>query len=74
MIKYLVAIILGLATFLFLAFALLYLKFGLCKWLYHDILRWHEPDDKYTYDGCSVHSHCKFCGEEIMQDGQGNWF
>ena len=41
----------------------------------HDVLSWHLPDDKpQKFDGCTIHSHCKFCGKEIMQDSQGNWF
>ena len=41
----------------------------------HDILGWHKPDDSPKWsDGCSVHSKCKYCGEDIMQDSQGNWF
>nr|DAU60314.1 MAG TPA: 50S ribosomal subunit [Caudoviricetes sp.] len=44
------------------------------SWFYHDILGWHKTDSSRYYDGCSAHSHCRFCGKEIMQDGQGNWF
>lgn len=46
------------------------------KHLCHDILGWHEPDKsvKQTYDGCNYHSKCRFCGKDIMQDSQGNWF
>lgn len=55
--------------------ALLYFKFGFCKFYYHDILGWHTPDDSPQYsDGCSAHARCKHCGEDIMQDSQGNWF
>ena len=43
-------------------------------WLFHDILKWHAPDHKRYFDGCSHHSVCRFCGKEIMQDSQGNWF
>ena len=44
-------------------------------WLFHDIMGWHEPDDSsYYFDGCSVHSRCRYCKKEIMQDSQGNWF
>lgn len=59
-----------------LALSPLYLKFGFCKWLYHDFLEWHIPieTEKNTFDGCSEHNHCKFCGREIMLDSQGNWF
>lgn len=45
------------------------------NWFYHDVLEWHLPDGKpQEFDGCSIHTHCKFCGKEIMQDSQGNWF
>lgn len=46
------------------------------KHLCHDILGWHEPDKDadQSYDGCSRHSKCRFCGKDIMQDSQGNWF
>lgn len=44
------------------------------NWFCHDILGWHKPDHTYSFDGVSDHSHCRFCGEEIMQDSQGNWF
>lgn len=54
----------------------IYFKFGLGKWLYHNIFGWHQPKSKEceTFDGCSVHNVCKHCGKEIMQDSQGNWF
>jgi hypothetical protein len=43
---------------------------------YHDILEWHIPDEKVEHysDGLSEHAICKFCGKDIMQDSQGNWF
>lgn len=44
-------------------------------WFYHNVLKWHLPDNKpQEFDGCNIHTHCKFCGKEIMQDSQGNWF
>lgn len=53
----------------------LYCKFGFLKSYYHDILGWHRPDDSpQQSDGCSIHSKCKYCGKDIMQDSQGNWF
>lgn len=53
-----------------------YFKYGFCKWFYHDIMNWHRPkeSEENSFDGCSEHNHCKFCGKEIMQDSQGNWF
>jgi hypothetical protein len=53
---------------------ILYEKFGWFKWFYHDILGWHKPTDEKEFDGCNTCSHCKYCGKEIMQDSQGNWF
>ena len=44
------------------------------KQFYHNILEWHLPNEEQGFDGCSFHSTCKFCGKEIMQDSQGNWF
>lgn len=53
----------------------LYLKLGWFKFFYHDLLAWHTPDDSPQYsDGCSQHATCKHCGNDIMQDSQGNWF
>ena len=54
---------------------ILYLKTGLFKFFYHDMLGWHQPDNSPEwFDGCSTHSVCKHCKREIMQDSQGNWF
>lgn len=45
------------------------------NWFYHDVLKWHLPDyNSLGFDGCSLHSHCKFCNKEIIMDSQGNWF
>ena len=42
---------------------------------YHNILNWHLPDDEpQEFDGCNIHTHCKYCGKEIIQDSQGNWY
>ena len=54
--------------------SLLYLKFGIFKRFYHDILGWHQPNNKESFDGCSITSQCKYCGKSIMMDSQGNWF
>ena len=55
---------------------ILYFKKGWLKRLYHDAMAWHIPkeSEENIFDGCSEHNHCKFCGKEIMQDSQGNWF
>ena len=64
----------SLALIIFLAASVLYLKFGIGKHLYHNILGWHMPNGTEGFDGCSCHSICKYCGKNIMQDSQGNWF
>jgi hypothetical protein len=71
-----IAKILFITLSIFLINALLYLKFGLFKKFYHDILKWHKPHNEYDseFDGCSFHNTCKYCGKEIIQDSQGNWF
>lgn len=53
----------------------LFFLFGAFKFYYHDILHWHRPDDSpRRHDGLREHSTCKYCGKDIMQDSQGNWF
>ena len=66
--------IVGIPYMLTLIIAPFYFKFGIGKWLLHDIMHWHSPDETSSFDGCSNHSYCKFCNKEIMQDSQGNWF
>ena len=39
-----------------------------------EVLGWHKPKDRMMFDGCNIHSVCRYCGKEIMQDSQGNWF
>lgn len=69
-----IAILVGL-TLLWLSGVIWYVHpYKAMSWFYHDILGWSKPDNSRYYDGCSVHSHCRFCGKEIMQDSQGNWF
>lgn len=59
----------------FLVASAFYLKTGLFKSLYHDLMGWCQPDDSPKWsDGCSIHAKCKYCGKDIMQDSQGNWF
>ena len=71
-----VKLIIGCAMFLALFYVslVLYFKFGLLKKFYHDFMHWHTPSKKLSFDGLSFHSKCKWCGEEILQDSQGNWF
>lgn len=55
--------------------AVLYFKVGWFKFFYHDFLGWHTPDNgPRRFDGLSEHATCKYCGKDIMQDSQGNWF
>lgn len=56
--------------------SILYFKLGWFKKFFHDLLLWHQPAkcEEQSFDGCSIHSICKHCGKEIMQDSQGNWF
>lgn len=50
-------------------------KFKPFKRIFHDVLGWHEPiDNEIEFYGCGYSSHCKYCGKEILQDSQGNWF
>ncbi len=70
-------IIFGFIIFLILWYTLplLYLTFGWFHFWFHGVMRWHQPDDSPEWsDGCSTHSKCKWCGKDIMQDSQGNWF
>lgn len=39
-----------------------------------NVLGWHKPASNIRFNGCSLNSTCKYCGKEIMQDSQGNWF
>ena len=54
--------------------AIIYLISGFGKRLFHDIFGWHMPANEKTFDGCSFHCTCKYCGKHIMQDSQGNWY
>ena len=70
-----IALIFIVLASLFLIGTPIYLKTGIFKIFYHDVLGWHMPDNSPKWsDGCSTHSICKHCGEDIMQDSQGNWF
>ena len=68
----LVAVIVVLVSFC--GTSTLYIKKGCFKDFYHDALGWCQPDGLVWGDGCSMHSKCKHCGREIVQDSQGNWF
>lgn len=59
---------------LFLIFAGVYFLTGFGKLFYHDVMKWHMPVWEKTSDGLNTCSKCKYCGKDIMQDSQGNWF
>jgi len=59
---------------MFILASILYHQLGSFKWLFHDTLGWHMPNNFYNFDGVNLSSRCKYCGKEIMQDSQGNWF
>lgn len=65
-------VVLGLIVFI--TTSILYKTTGRFKRFYHDVLQWHEPVNEFGWNGCSMCSCCKYCGEEIMMDSQGNWF
>ena len=74
-------LILILISCLWLSFALvfiigsaIYLKTGFGKRLYHNKLGWHKPNEEIEAAGINFKSKCKYCGKEIIQDSQGNWF
>lgn len=43
---------------------------------FHKMLGWHWPDleEPIEIQGTIITAHCKFCGKEIQQDSQGNWY
>ena len=53
-----------------------YTEKGIFKSFYHDKLGWHKPTEDIYLEPLSVtpKSVCKYCGVEIMQDSQGNWY
>ena len=59
---------------LFLVLAILYLARGWNRWLFHNLLGWHKPIKEKTFKGINIISRCKYCGKEMAQDSQGNWF
>lgn len=70
----LIAILIYIFTIVFYGSYFLYNEFGWFKRFYHDFLERHKPTDEKEFDGVNTHSHCKYCGKEIMEDSQGNWF
>jgi hypothetical protein len=45
------------------------------KW-FCEKLGWHRDRDveRTDDDGCSEHGRCTRCSEDVMRDGNGNWF
>ena len=77
MIEVIIAILLGLLFSIWLMGVLWTVTpFRPCKWFFHDILGWHEPDPEEGIDirGINIHAKCKYCGKDIIKDSQGNWF
>jgi len=37
-------------------------------------LGWHKDVINTGFDGCSLHGKCNRCGEELLQDSNGDWF
>lgn len=70
------AVIVLVAIYLFMLIGgALYSSFGIFRIFFHDVLGWHKPSNGIeSFDGVSLHATCKYCGKDIMQDSQGNWF
>ena len=75
MLKIILVSIMGILL-IWLSGAVLYQTTGFFKFFFHDILGWHEPDkdERKYFDGCNRHATCKYCGKDIIEDSQGNWF
>jgi len=43
-------------------------------WLFGHQILWGNWVETTSYDGCSFHARCKYCGYEGMIDSQGNLF
>lgn len=42
-------------------------------WLWHNIFRWHMPDESAEVKDNMLHSHCRYCKKEIILVGKGVW-
>lgn len=74
-IKIIMLILFALINALVIAGSIWWIKpYRAMTWFFHGVLGWHKPNDITWSDGCSEHSVCRFCGNDIMQDSQGNWF
>lgn len=77
MIEVIIAILLGFLFSIWLMGVLWTVTpFRPCKWFFHDILGWHEPnqEERIEIHGINIHCKCKYCGKDIIRDSQGNWF
>ena len=70
-INFLVAIFLCL-----IVYGLVHLRlFRFVRPFFCKVMAWHSRNYETTsFDGCSVHARCKWCGYEGMIDSQGNLF
>lgn len=65
------AILLG----LFLAFLIIsFIEHKKTKKPLSCCMGYHRPTGKVSFDGCSLGCVCEKCGDELLQDSQGNWF
>lgn len=64
----------GVSIFLLIAmYVWLKFPFKSLKWLYHDILECHIPNDTYYFQHGALHSGCRICGKEIVKRGRKDW-
>lgn len=72
----LAAIAVLVAVLVFLVGGILYVRSGLFKLVYHDIFRWHEPDETKAVETANgkLYCRCRYCRRLMMRDGEGNWF
>ena len=47
--------------------------FSANRW-FCDFMGWHRRPKEQGFDGCSFNGKCPRCKEDVLQDGQGNWF
>lgn len=39
-----------------------------------DAFGWHKAPKEQSWNGLNASGKCPVCGEDVMQDSQGNWF
>ena len=58
----------------FLISGLLYERNGWFKNFFHNILKWHIPNDEWSFDSAhNAYSTCIICGKMIKRNPSGNW-